>query len=380
MTPDELIAKWAPSGGAENANAQHFVLDLCDLIGVPRPSPTVPSDAANSYVFERSVRHVTRDAVSTNRIDCYKRSCFILESKQSSLPSARRSNEGQGELLPEHTAAVKGGTAKRGTPAWDRAMRRAYLQAKGYVGDLPPDHAPPLFLMVIDVGNVIELYADFSGQGRNYTQFPNRREFSIPLEALREEAVRERLAKVWLEPASLNPAIRAAEVTRDVAERLARVARVAKRLEGKHDPAAVATFLMRCLFTMFAEDVELIPKASFTKLLTELKDEPRQFVPQLEHLWRTMDEGGFEPRMGAVLKRFNGTLFKERRALPLDREGIHELAVAASKDWRDVEPAIFGTLLERALNPRERARLGAHYTPRAYVERLVVPTIIRKFG
>jgi hypothetical protein len=41
-----------------------------------------------------------------------------------------------------------------------------------------------------------------------------------------------------------------------------------------------------------------------------------------------------------------------------------------------VEPAIFGTLLERALDPRERHKLGAHYTPRAYVERLVNPTVI----
>ena len=45
-------------------------------------------------------------------------------------------------------------------------------------------------------------------------------------------------------------------------------------------------------------------------------------------------------------------------------------------DWTDVEPAIFGTLLERALSPVERHKLGAHYTPRAYVERLVLPTVI----
>lgn len=43
---------------------------------------------------------------------------------------------------------------------------------------------------------------------------------------------------------------------------------------------------------------------------------------------------------------------------------------------RNVEPAIFGTLLERALDPVERHKLGAHYTPRAYVERLVLPTVI----
>ena len=60
----------------------------------------------------------------------------------------------------------------------------------------------------------------------------------------------------------------------------------------------------------------------------------------------------------------------------MEKEQIRELRIAASRDWRDVEPAIFGTLLERALDERERAKLGAHYTPRAYVERLVVPTII----
>ena len=54
-----------------------------------------------------------------------------------------------------------------------------------------------------------------------------------------------------------------------------------------------------------------------------------------------------------------------------------ELLIEASRaDWRDVEPAIFGTLLERALDPVERHKLGAHYTPRAYVERLVMPTVI----
>ncbi len=41
-----------------------------------------------------------------------------------------------------------------------------------------------------------------------------------------------------------------------------------------------------------------------------------------------------------------------------------------------MEPAIFGTLLERALSPEERHKLGAHFTPRAYVERLVLPTVI----
>ena len=89
-----------------------------------------------------------------------------------------------------------------------------------------------------------------------------------------------------------------------------------------------------------------------------------------------MDEGGYTHELRATIKRFNGTLFRKRKAIALEKADISELHIAAGRDWRDVEPAIFGTLLERALDKRERSKLGAHYTPRAYVERLVVPTII----
>lgn len=60
----------------------------------------------------------------------------------------------------------------------------------------------------------------------------------------------------------------------------------------------------------------------------------------------------------------------------LQREELGELRQAAKHSWRDVEPAIFGTMVEQALDPGERRRLGAHYTPRAYVERLVAATVI----
>lgn len=69
-------------------------------------------------------------------------------------------------------------------------------------------------------------------------------------------------------------------------------------------------------------------------------------------------------------------VFKDCGALPLGREEIGELRQAAGYSWKDVDPSIFGTLLEQALDPDERDRLGAHYTPRVYVERLVVATVI----
>ncbi len=100
----------------------------------------------------------------------------------------------------------------------------------------------------------------------------------------------------------------------------------------------------------------------------------------LRALWMTMDSGGFAPALAHDLMRFNGKLFKGGAAddyvLPLDRDQIALLQRAAQANWREVEPAIFGTLLERALSPTERHALGAHYTPRAYVERLVLPTVM----
>jgi type II restriction/modification system DNA methylase subunit YeeA len=89
-----------------------------------------------------------------------------------------------------------------------------------------------------------------------------------------------------------------------------------------------------------------------------------------------MNTGGLSPILLKKLPRFNGGLFAKADAIELNAEQIQLLIEAATANWRDVEPAIFGTLLERALDPRERHKLGAHYTPRAYVERLVNPTVI----
>ncbi len=75
------------------------------------------------------------------------------------------------------------------------------------------------------------------------------------------------------------------------------------------------------------------------------------------------------------LLRFNGHFFRDAEVLPLTRADIAVLHQAAQADWRQVEPTIFGTLLTRALDPKERHRLGAEYTPREYVERVVRQTV-----
>ena len=377
----KLITDFEQSGGSEMANAQLFLERFTRALGIEQPSPAREDTRHNDYVFERNVtfRH-PNGTTSTGRIDCYKRDSFIWEAKQSAKREKARATE-QLELVGVETPQ-KLGHAKRGTKSWDRVMIAAKKQAEDYARSLPDDHAYPPFILVADIGNVIEVYADFSGQGRNYAHFPDRQNYRLSMEDLLEEDVQKRLCAIWTDPHSLDPARISAEVTEDIAERLAKIA---KSLERRYDPKDIAEFLMRCLFTMFAEDVGLIEETDeekrigvgpFEAMLERMVDHPEVFPVALEDLWRAMDEGKYSGEFGRVLKKFNGSLFKTRTALKLEADDIRELWLAARKDWQDVEPAIFGTLLERALAAKERGKLGAHFTPRVYVERLVVPTII----
>ncbi len=350
-TPDpteSFITRWQAAGGSERANYQLFLTELCELLELPKPDPAAEDTRDNAYVFERRVAFRHGDGSESNGfIDLYKRGAFVCEAKK-----------------------IKG-VSETG---FDKALASARGQAEQYARALPAQEGRPPFLIVVDVGNVIELYAEFTRSGATYTPFPDPRSYRIKLDDLRLEATRQRLRQVWLDPIALDPTRQSARVTRDIA---VQIAEIAKSLESAgYGAEEVAGFLSRCLFTCFAEDIGLLPKRSFLDLLESLANKPQQFIPLLTELWKAMDAGEFSTAIREKVIRFNGKLFKDPVVLPLNREQIGLLITAAHADWRRVEPAIFGTLLERALDPKVRHSLGAHYTPRSYVERLVLPTII----
>jgi hypothetical protein len=346
---EAFISRWQGADGSELANAQSFTRELCELLGVSVPDPARADTRDNAYVFERRIIFSSPDgSTSEGRIDCFKRGAFVLESKKLK----------QGEH----------------TKGFGVAMLAAYKQAEQYARALPANEGWPPFILVVDVGNVIEIFSEFTCSGRTYTAYPDPRSHRIKLDNLRDEKVRERLRAIWLDPLSLDPAKQSAKVTREIA---AQLAEIAKSLEqAGYDAERVGAFLTRCLFTFFAEDVGLLPKRAFTELLESLAKAPDQFVPMLSELWQAMDTGRFSVALRINVLHFNGKLFKNPDVLPLNRDQIDLLVLAGTKDWSQVEPAIFGTLLERALNPTERHSLGAHYTPRSYVERLVLPAVI----
>ncbi|MBI4804445.1 MAG: class I SAM-dependent DNA methyltransferase [Desulfovibrio sp.] len=361
---ERFITEWRASSGSERANSQPFLVDLCRLLELPPPEKA-NQFTETTYGFERKVIFKHGDGTkSSGFIDFYKRGAFVLESKQAQEDAVQQ------VFLPG--VGSKAGI-KRGTGAWKTAMVRAKNQAESYARALPASEGRPPFLIVADVGHCFELYSEFTLTGATYTPFPDPKNHRIQIEALQDPTVRELLRTVWLDPMSLDPSRRQAEVTLSVA---ASLARLAKSLEIEHAPEVVSAFLMRCLFTMFAEDVGLLPKGCFSSLLGVLLEKPSGFVPTCEELWTKMNSGGFCVALQEEVIHFNGGLFKEAKALPLNRNQLVMLLEAAKANWRDVEPAIFGTLLEQALDPKVRHKLGAHYTPRAYVERLVLPTVI----
>lgn len=372
---EAFIQRWqGQEGGQERANYALFLTELCDLLGLPHADPASATTEGNDYVFERVVREAGREgSVSNKRIDLYKRDCFILEAKQSRFSGEKKLADL--EAAPTLPGIAAGQRGRRGAGrSWDVLMMNARAQAENYVRLLPAAHEPPPFVLVCDVGHCIEVYANFRRDGKAYDQFPDRRSFRIYLEDLRDKSVRDRLVAIWSNPLSLDPSRHAAKVTREIATRIAKVSQALEK--SGYATEEVAMFLMRVLFTMFAEDVDLLPKESFKDLLKDCAEKPEIFPGMMEDLWKAMDEGGFTATIREKVKKFNGEFFRNRRALKLAKEEIGELAAAAAHDWKDVEPAIFGTFLEQALDPTDRRRLGAHYTPRAYVERLVIATII----
>ncbi len=229
---------------------------------------------------------------NTGAMDLYKRGCFILEAKQSRLSAADRQHP-QLFDMPASAPASPSGTR------YDQLMRDALTQAKRYAVNLPGNHEWPKFLIVCDVGRAFELYFDWSGNGRGYGHFPDQHSYRFELQRFADEKVRDIFRAVWTDPASIDPRAKSAEVSRDIARRLAEVSKWLKdgqrqKVIGQPDYVKslaveeAALFLMRTIFCMFAQNVGLLPQNSFTDFLERAVHNDASFRPELRQLWQVM--------------------------------------------------------------------------------------------
>ncbi|MDQ3637800.1 MAG: class I SAM-dependent DNA methyltransferase, partial [Actinomycetota bacterium] len=180
------------------------------------------------------------------------------------------------------------------------------------------------------------------------------------------------LRAMFEDPDSLRPARTVESVTEEAARKFARLAD-GMRARGV-EPHEAAHFLNKLLFCLFAEDIGLLAKGIFTEVVEETKAEPDVFARYAGELFVAMRDGG--RFLLKKIPRFNGGLYTEGDVVPLTSGELKLLAEAARLDWGSVEPAIFGTLFERSLDPNQRARLGAHYTGREDILAVVEPVLM----
>ncbi|CCF84918.1 class I SAM-dependent DNA methyltransferase [Nitrolancea hollandica] len=319
MTPQAFMAKWAAVKLKEKSAAQEHFIDLCRMLGQKTPAEADPE--GTWYCFEKGA---TKSTGSQGFADVWMRKHFAWEYK------GKHAN-----------------------------LEKAYQQLLLYHEHL---ENPPL-LIVCDLDRY-EIHTKFTGTPTQVHSFTN--------DELGDPAILAKLRAVFTNPTAFRPSRTVEAVTEEAANRFGKLA-IGLRERGV-DPHRAAHFLVQILFCLFAEDIGLLPKGLFTRLLKFTAAQPAQFPAQIEQLLTAMRDGGsmaFEP-----IARFNGGLFAEIGVEPLTGEELASLAKAAELDWSNIEPAIFGTLFERSLDPSKRAQLGAHYTGRADIERVVEPVVM----
>ena len=318
MTVHEFIAKWRKVELKERSAAQEHFLDLCHVFDHPTPAAADPT--GEMFCFEKgAAKHGGGDGFA----DVWKRGFFGWEYK---------------------------GKHKDLDAAFDQLLR--YRDAL---------ENPPL-LVLCDLDRIV-VRTNFTGTVETVHE--------IPLEALAEPRSIEIMRAVFHNPESLRPGRTSATVTQEAA---ARIGEIAAAMRGRGlDPAAVAHFLDRIVFCLFAEDAGLLPDMVFSRIVEKSGGDPARFGKTLAMLFETMAAGG---DFGLeTIRHFNGSLFDDRTVPDLTPDDVKRFSAASSLDWSAVDPSIFGTLFERGLDPAKRAQLGAHFTGMADIE-LVVDAVV----
>ena len=320
MTPTAFIAKWRANARNERAASQEHFLDLCALLDESTPNSD-PTGAA--YAFEKGA---TKASGGEGWADVWRRGRFAWEYKGK-----------------------------------HKDLDAAHRQLLQYAGAL---ENPPL-LVTSDIERITIR--------TNWTNAVSERH-EVRLEEISDPARLGVLKSVFADPERLRPGTTRAALT---AKAAAEFAELAGRLRTRgHDPQVVAHFVNRLVFCLFADDVSLLPAGLFERMLDAARKRPAQFQSYASRLFAAMAERGGEVDFTPVAW-FNGGLFNDGNALPLEADDIALLQRAAALDWAEVDPSILGTLFERGLDPDKRSQLGAHYTSREMIERLIEPVVRR---
>ena len=313
ITPRDFVAKWDGADFGEKQAAQEMFLDVCGMVGHRTPVAYGDSEV---FTFERRVPGGFADA--------YLEGHFVWEFK------------GQ-----------------------DRQLSEAVVQAVGYARHLKN---PPL--IVASSFEIIRIETNFPGM--------ELVQHNITLSELVEPAKLELLRNLFHNPDALRPQRSVAAVTQDTARLFSQI--VADMEGHTADPELLARYLNRIVFCLYAEDAGLLPEDILADILRANRQRPDLSNRALANLFDQMAQGGL---FGAhEIAHFNGDLFRGDTPVELSGGAMQRLGEAVVANWRSIEPSIFGTLFERALDASKRAQTGVHYTGAADIALVVEPVVM----
>jgi hypothetical protein len=347
ITPQDFVARWNDSTLREQQAAQSHFNELCEMVGFKTPTQLDPK--GEFFTFEEKLLKATG---GKGRADVWYRGHFAWEYK------------GKHKDLDE-----------------------AYAQLLAYKGALGN---PPLLVV-----------SDFL-EYRIYPQWVNTS--GLPFKFTNNDLLNPEIRRfiVWLlqSPDKFlelrqNELEQREKITLNLAYQFAQLAdllRDARDAAGQPvwETMQIARFLTKLVFAFFVEDVELLPsydnKAALRFIIENAINMPTEFAPELRKLFEAM--GGERPAyFMKFVPYFNGGIFGESKQGANDQyevldlsfapDGLAILLKASQADWRFVNPTIFGTLFEGALDTSKRSQLGAHYTSEADIRLILEPVLMR---
>ena len=314
MTPQQFAGRWHDAGFGERQGAQSFFNDLCGLVG--HPTPAAYGDP-ETYTFEKSVPGGSADA--------YFEEHFGWEFK------------GQ-----------------------DAQLDGAFGQLLRYQVHLK---TPPL--LIVSSFETIRIQTNFPGM--------ETARYDVGIAELEQPDRLGLVRDAFFSPERFRERLRSVDaVTRETASVFQSI--VVDMEARNEDPERLARYLNQLVFCLYSEDAGLLPEGLFTRIVGQHYREPATFDEAIRSLFRLMATGG---HAGAdQIPHFNGDLFNVVDTVELSTVALQRLGEACDRNWRDIEPSIFGTLFERALDASKRAQTGAHYTSADDIELVVEPVVM----
>ena len=320
MTPQDFITKWRAAELKERSASQSHFNDLCALLGILDPIAADP--VGEWFAFEKGA---SKTSGGEGWADVWRKGCFAWEYK-----GPRKDLDKAFSQLLQYSVALEN---------------------------------PPL-LIVSDMDR-IRIHTNWTNTVQEVHDFV--------LEDLIDGDAREKLKRAFSDPEHFKPTKTRQALTEETAREFAGIA---QRLRDRgHEAHQVAHFVNQLVFCMFAEDVGLLPDNLFTKMLDLCRTDAASFAEHAGTLFGAMAKQGGKVGFTRI-DWFNGGLFQDNHALPIEPADVNDLYKAAQRDWSQIDPSILGTLFERGLDPAKRSQLGAHYTDREKIMLIVKPVII----